>query len=58
MRLFGNYIIAFLVFAAFMYYVLPIFRKGMTNQQRMLKAIWGALVFTLVKAILDFLPPF
>jgi hypothetical protein len=58
MREFGNYIITFLIFGAFMYYVLLISRKGMSTQQRMLKAIWGALVFTLVKALLDFLPPF
>ncbi|SMD15895.1 hypothetical protein [Sporomusa malonica] len=58
MRQFGNYIISFLVFGAFMYYVLPMFRKDMTTQQRMIKTIWGSLVFTLVKAILDFLPPF
>jgi len=52
----GNYILTFLVFGAFMYLVLPIFRKGMENHQRMLKAAWGALVFTLVKALLAFLP--
>ena len=58
MRVFGNYIIVFLIFGAFMYYVLPLFRKGMTSQQRLLKAIWGSLVFTLIKAVLDFLPAF
>lgn len=52
----GNYILTFLVFGAFMYLVLPIFRKGMTNHQRMIKAAWGSLIFTLVKAILNFLP--
>jgi len=58
MKEIGNYIITFLIFGVFMYYILPLFRKGMTTQQRMLKASWGALVFTLIKAILNFLPSF
>lgn len=56
MRELGNHIITFLIFGAFMYSVLPLFRKGMTTQQRLLKAMWGSLVFTLVKAALTFFP--
>lgn len=58
MRNIGNYIITFLIFGGFAYVILPMFRKNMTTYQRMLKAGWAALVFTIVKAILDFLPPF
>ncbi|QDR79520.1 hypothetical protein SPTER_07950 [Sporomusa termitida] len=58
MRQFGNYIITFLIFGVFMYYILPRFRKDMTAQQRMIKTIWGSLVFTLVKVILDLLSSF
>lgn len=59
MKDFGNHIITFLIFGAFMYYLLPVLRKGMTTKQRLLKAVWGAFVFTVVKALLDyFIPPF
>lgn len=57
MKDFGNHIITFLFFGAFMYYILPVLRKGITTQQRLLKAAWGALVFTLVKALLDYFIP-
>lgn len=59
MRELGNHLITFLIFGAFMYYLLPILHKGMTTQQRLLKAVWGSFVFTVVKALLDyFLPAF
>lgn len=59
MKVLGNHIITFLIFGAFMYYILPMLRKGMTTYERLLKTVWGALVFTVVKALLDyFLPDF
>ena len=39
MKDFGNHIITFLIFGAFMYYLLPVLRKGMTTKQRLLKAV-------------------
>lgn len=57
MREFGNHIITFLIFGAFMYYLLPILRKGLSTQQRLLKAAWGSLVFTIVKGLLDYFLP-
>ena len=56
MKYVGDYILTFLAFGAFMYIVLPRFRKDMTTYQRMLKAGWGAAVFTLIKALLNYLP--
>ena len=53
----GNHIITFLFFGAFMYYILPVLRKGITTPQRLLKAVWGAFIFTLVKALLDYFIP-
>ena len=57
MKELGNHLITFLIFGAFMYYLLPVLRKGMTTQQRLLKAVWGSLVFTAVKAVLDYFIP-
>ncbi|WP_165898887.1 hypothetical protein [Anaerospora hongkongensis] len=55
MKFIGNYILIFLLFAAFLYFLLPHLRKDLTKEQRLQKALWAGGLFTACQLILDHL---
>lgn len=58
MKIIGDYVLVFILFGVMLYFLLPILTKRrVTADQRLRKAMWGALLFAVAKVVVDYIFP-
>ena len=57
-KIIGDYVLVFILFGAMLYFLLPILTKRhVASDQRLRKAMWGALLFAVAKVVVDYIFP-